>query len=339
MDNIHCMRSFVFLAVLAGGICDVPPKAAEVKFELTVDRGAPLTASHHWMKILRAMPVSGVKIRNGSAADASIEEFIGTLTVHGIITRSSELIVPGRSFSRSEKSILKKWIEDLRDGKLNSNRDSTFGLTTDQLLAIRERLSIAYNKPTREKHSHRIVQKISQRIAIPLHLPSAAQKHFDQGDDVPDELEGISCGTALAAVLRSLGLVFTPQKVGNRWELFVADSRDVEDSWPIGWPAKQKTHELVPKLMEFLTAEINDVKLLEALSAIQEKTQLPMLFDHHGMAQHEIEPAHIRISVPARRTMYTRLLRQILFQAKLKSELRVDESGKPFLWVSPVKTR
>ena len=43
------------------------------------------------------------------------------------------------------------------------------------------------------------------------------------------------------------------------------------------------------------------------------------------------------VSHPQHRTSYSIALRKMLFQAGLKFEVRVDEAGKPFLWVSSVK--
>jgi hypothetical protein len=43
------------------------------------------------------------------------------------------------------------------------------------------------------------------------------------------------------------------------------------------------------------------------------------------------------VSHPRARTTYSIALRKILFQAEPTSELRVDEPGKPFLWVTTVK--
>lgn len=330
-------KSIPCLAALAWCFCNIGASAAEVQFDLTIERGAPITAGHEWMKTLSALPVGGVRISNNAVADPSIEGSTGTLKVHGIITRGNELIVPGRSFARSEKSSLKKWIEDLREGKLNSSRDFAFGMTAEELVEMHEHLSVAIRAPTREQDARSVVQQISRQISPKVRLPTTAKDRFDQADNVQDELEGVSCGTALAAVLRPLGLVYAPRRSGDQWELLVADSRDVEESWPIGWPAQQKAHDLSPKLMEFLTVEINGVTLEESLAAVREKTRLPTLFDHNGMARQRIEPAEIRVSIPAGRTFYKKLLRQILFQAKLKSELRLDEADEPFLWISPIK--
>ena len=52
-----------------------------------------------------------------------------------------------------------------------------------------------------------------------------------------DKLNTLIAGTALAAVLRPLGLVLLPEKAGgNAVKLRVADSLSVKENWPIGWP-------------------------------------------------------------------------------------------------------
>jgi hypothetical protein len=41
--------------------------------------------------------------------------------------------------------------------------------------------------------------------------------------------------------------------------------------------------------------------------------------------------------MPEARSYYKKVLSRVLFQAKMKCELRVDEAGTPFLWISPLK--
>ena len=43
------------------------------------------------------------------------------------------------------------------------------------------------------------------------------------------------------------------------------------------------------------------------------------------------------VSFPQSRTTYSIALRKMLFKAGLKFEVRVDEAGKPFLWVTTLK--
>jgi hypothetical protein len=64
---------------------------------------------------------------------------------------------------------------------------------------------------------------------------------------------------------------------------------------------------------------------------------VPVLVDHNALARHGVDPSKVTVSHPPSRTTYSQVLPKILFQARLKSEVRVDEAGKPFLWVSTIK--
>jgi hypothetical protein len=59
--------------------------------------------------------------------------------------------------------------------------------------------------------------------------------------------------------------------------------------------------------------------------------------DHGALARRQIEPAHIMVSLPAQRTFYKNILNRILFQARLKGELRVDEAGRPLFWITTIQ--
>jgi len=92
-----------------------------------------------------------------------------------------------------------------------------------------------------------------------------------------------------------------------------------------------------PKLYEFLPVEIEGAQLTEALQAVRERLDVPMLFDQNSMARHRVDPAKVRVSLPVGRTYYKKALDRMLFQGKLKAEVRVDEAGQPLLWVSTIK--
>ena len=154
-----------------------------------------------------------------------------------------------------------------------------------------------------------------------------------------DELQGLSAGTALAAVLRPLGLVLVPQKQPDgQVKLWITDVRRVAVSWPVGWPSQKPPRETLPDLFTFLNVEIQDTPLAEWLEQISGRLKAPLLFDHNGMARQKIDVSRVNVSLPPGRTYYQKILDRLLYQAKLKCELRVDEAKKPFLWISPMKS-
>ena len=155
---------------------------------------------------------------------------------------------------------------------------------------------------------------------------------------VIDELQGLSAGTALVAVLRPLGLVMAPQKQADGTiKLWITDVRRAAASWPVGWPSEKPPREIAPKLFDFLNVEIKDTPLAEALAAISARLDLPFLFDHNGLARHQIDPPQVKVSLPPGRTYYQGILDRLLNQAQLKGELRIDEAEKPFFWISTLR--
>jgi hypothetical protein len=131
--------------------------------------------------------------------------------------------------------------------------------------------------------------------------------------------------------------VVVPHKSGGSIRLGVVDSRKAGESWPIGWPPEKKERELVPKLYEFLPVKITNAVLDEALARVQERLEVPFLFDQNAMARHRIDPSKIRVSLPVGRSYYRKVLDRILNQGGLKAELRVDEAGEPFFWIATLK--
>ncbi len=70
------------------------------------------------------------------------------------------------------------------------------------------------------------------------------------------------------------------------------------------------------------------------MGAIQKRLEAPVLYDHNSLARSGIDIANKQVSLPATNTYYKEILDQLLKQASLKSEIRVDEAGRPFLWIS-----
>ena len=104
----------------------------------------------------------------------------------------------------------------------------------------------------------------------------------------------------------------------------------------MGWKPSQPVRETVPKLFEFLEIEIDKTPITEVLAALEPRLRTPILYDQPALELKNIDPAAKHVSIPPQRTFYNKVLRQALFQARLDFEVRVDERGKPFLWITPL---
>lgn len=212
-----------------------------------------------------------------------------------------------------------------------------FGLTAKQLVTLHEALKKPVTGTTKDKTLRDIVEQLQRRIAVTVTIDNSAQQALSSENTVLDELQGLSCGTALAAAGRPYGLTITPTGQGTRSVgIQITRSGKPEESWPIGTLANKSPAELAPSLFKFVNVEINDRPLSEALESLQGRVQLPLLFDHNALARHEVD-LNTHVNFPAKKTFYKKIFDQLLFQVLLKSELRVDEAGTPFLWITSTR--
>jgi hypothetical protein len=261
--------------------------------------------------------------------------------VTGMLTRQNLLILPGGRFTSRDRGRIAAWIEQVRRGSMDSDpaqRPSAFGLTGQELVDLHKSLSVRVLRSTRGRDAKEVIREIAVRVQpTQILVDPEARGAFADAEGVYDELKGVSCGTALAAIARPLGLVVVPRKLGGRMQLAVVDFRKASESWPIGWPPEKPERELAPKLFEFLPVEIEDASLSEALDAVHGRLELPMLYDHNAMARHRIDPKAVRVSLPVGRSYYKKVVDRLLFHGKMKAELRVDEAEQPLLWISSIK--
>jgi hypothetical protein len=155
---------------------------------------------------------------------------------------------------------------------------------------------------------------------------------------VSDELEGISLGTSLAALLRPSGLALRPVrgsagKVGYE----ISRAQGGSQSWPIGWKPKAKPNQVLPALFEFLNVEISEIPISEALAAIEGRLKVPFLLDHNALAARGIDLTKLQAEVPSKRMTYSQILHKLALEAKLRYELRVDEADQPLIWITSIK--
>jgi hypothetical protein len=62
-----------------------------------------------------------------------------------------------------------------------------------------------------------------------------------------------------------------------------------------------------------------------------------VVYDRKALAQQKIDPGKTKVSFPNRRTFYASALQRMLFQARLKFQVRYDDAGSPFLWITTLK--
>src|SRR5205814_8732531 len=202
-----------------------------------------------------------------------------------------------------------------------------------QLVAVHEALAVPVQGSTLGQPPRETAKKIADRLPYKFTSDEVAQRALAEGEAIADELEGISSGTALAVILRPLGLVMFPEKNGQEIRLRIAVNRDAKEFWPVGWPLKGNPGETLPELFKFLKVNIGDASLSEAITAIASRVKAPVLYDYNALARARINLS-TKVSLTESNIFYSRALDRLLSQARLKYEIRLDEADKPFLWIT-----
>ncbi len=338
------LRSVVVLVLLAA-LAPAAWAEGRIEVEIAAQPGLPVTSSQKWYKLLIDLGVEGLRIRSYRQGDQPQITNRGTADrpryeILGVLTGDDVLVLQGGRFTSRDRVRLKQFFDDLRsEGIAGATEEKqAYGLTRDQLVAVAEDLTPPVAFSTKDVPLGEVVSKASDRLRHAVAVDPAAAARLRAAGAVAQEFQDTSLGTALAIALAGEGLMLQPHKPrGEDVVLRIAPRDEQSEAWPTGWPPQSPDRELVPRLFEFLDVEIAGIALPQALGAIEERLQIPFLFDRAALARHQIVPEQVQVSIPAGRTYYKRIVDRMLSQAKLKGELRVDEAGSPFLWITTIK--
>jgi hypothetical protein len=321
---------------------------ARVELELATASTFPATAQQEWYRLLSELGVDGLRIRKAQSDDKVEVKVAGSerapvYRVVGRLASGNQLELPGGKFSSNDRAGLSKWLVKLRSEGPKSSGTATapFGLNAKQLAAVNADLTTPVSFSTKDMTPGEFVDRIAPVLKYPLNVDRAAKQRLGQAEPIGEQLEGLTSGSALAYALRSEGLGLIP-KIGEtkKLEYAVVSPGSIQTTtWPVGWPLEdRKPKDLIPELFEPRNAEIEEgYPLAEALEAICGRLKTPVLYDHYALARQGIDATKVKVKFPPSRTWYGKVLEKILFQARLKGEWRVDEAGKPLLWVTTLR--
>ncbi len=305
----------------------------------------PATAGQEWLRALGRAGVQNLRIRSERPGDVTgIERrtrFVANLFPSpAALVSTGEIVVPG-AFRPTESRRLAAWLGDLgAHGPAQRARGKgAFGLGSSALDRARRDLGA---QPVGFS-TQGIARAPTSFAASPQRSPrrcraDASLREPAQSDTIAEELSGVSCGTALACVVRPLGFALVVGETGSGGiEYRIVPARKDMELWPVGWESEKRPAEVLPSMHEFLDINVQNVPITTVLKAVGERLNVPVLVDHNALARHGIDPEKTIVNLPQRRTTYSLLLDKTLFQARLKSEVRLDEAGKPLLWVTTLK--
>ena len=325
--------------------------ALPIDLEIATEQGAPITAQQEWARVLGRMNLGTVRLRgarpgdrpsikakqSGKVAPSGRATQPGRSTRYhlvAILSRRNELVLPGRRFRLHDQQALKKHFEQLPAQAAYTSEDrGRFGLTEKQFRQVFAELSQPVGVSTLGKTAADLLAHLEVNLSIPVRHPTGVW--LRHGKPLTMELQKFTAGTALAYALRREGLALWPEQLpGQSLRLTIARYHERDESWPIGWKPAVSSRKSAPQLYEFRDIEINGFTLAQALTALQPALQLPVLLDDWLLAERDIAPSKVQVTVKKRRRSLKSALSRMLSQAKLSEEVRVDEQELPFLWVT-----
>jgi len=221
------MRTTIFLSFALCMLCMIPSLAIakpRVSFELAAAKRLPPGKTHQWLNVFKSLDQDGIRIRTARPSDRPSVVNRGTedspsYHVVGLITSSNQLLLPRGRFSTRDSQDIAKWIQRLRkhglSGPKPADQATAFGLTAKQLTGIHQKLAAPVAAKTQGLSPKAVARAIVQGLNIRGSVDPAVRNAFKETDKVAEELQGVSSGTALAVVLRPLGLVLVPQKLDD----------------------------------------------------------------------------------------------------------------------------
>jgi hypothetical protein len=340
--GISAASTLLLAGAILFGVC-AAGRAAEVRVELEVVSEMPLlgTDAAAWSALLTRAGFSSVRFRVGQDAPSLTQGGTAaarTYRVVGVLSAQKQLLLPHGRFTLNDAGAIQRWLQTLRnEGEEGlTTKPAGFGLLPRQLIEVQQALAAPVRAATKGQPPREVARQIAAEVPLPFVSDTTVPPVLAAGEGVADELQGLAAGTALAALLRPLGLVLVPEKNAGKLRLRIAMAGQAREFWPVGWPPKEPPGQTLPELFKFLNVEIDRTPVGDVVEAIRQRVGVPVLYDHLALARHKVDLS-APVSVPKSHTFYAKALSQALATAQLKYELRVDEAGKPFLWITTLR--
>lgn len=328
--------------------------AGSVSVELAAE-GNPLDpAPRQWLARLADAGAGFTRLASNGAARGPRIETLGErngrplVKLYAVVDSRGDLLLPGpdgsvERFRAGDALRLAEYFARLEaDGPAAvTSARGPYGLTRADFEEVFRKLARSTPRPRDEEPTIGDRLEAARRVTgLVIDIDRDAKAALSNRALDATKFEGFSVGTSLAATLRQEGLAFSPKRPpGQPLVLHVHNGADGEGDWPVGYKPERPTSRTAPMLMERLPVEVEGFTLAEAIDAIAPRltvddAPLPVLFDWFTARREGIEPTAKPVRVSRTTMSYKQLIDTLAFQGRLNAKLRVDEAGRPFVWLT-----
>lgn len=342
------------LMTLAAGLITLLPthaaaqqesKPAYLSFEIIAPPGAGSRVhSQEWGRVFQKLGHS-VRIRTQTAADGtgpreSVTETESAtsrrIKAVGLLDAKGNVHFGTRRFSSRDTARLKAWIDSLKKyGKQGDpSGQPLWGLKAEVFGKLYDAIATPLEVEVKGKPVTEAVTAMRFPPQHPVVWDDDARQIAARASEVTRELKLIGRPTALAMVLNDAGLGFYPQRQPNGSVSLRIAKQSSEPHWPVGWRPKLSVARTVPGFFNQIEVELPDIGLERLFGTISERTQVPIRVDHYHIRAKGLEFDKMKIRVDRRKMSWNRVVQTASIRNRLNYDIRVDELGKPFVWVS-----
>ena len=136
-------------------------------------------------------------------------------------------------------------------------------------------------------------------------------------------------------ILAQYGLGFRPKFVGpGHYDMEIDRGNESSNLWPIGWKPEQSFSEILPAYFRAIPLDVEDVEVSSLVGAISDKIGVSDFSSAHELTAKGLDINTLKYTRKNDRISPARLLTAVGDKLELGFDVRVDEAGKMFLWVT-----
>ena len=260
----------------------------------------------------------------------------------GVMDSRGGIVFGKTKYLPTQAEALKEFLDRLKaygaDGP--PQESPTWGLSDEQFQTVLKLFSPTVEKPVRLRTPVDAIESIQIPAVFRVRYTEAASKlvlsEIDSDADSVIEVQGLSTGSALAVVLAQYGLGFRTMADSDGGFILEVDAGDESSNlWPVGWKNTKPMNVILPPIYKSMTVDnLEDVEVTSLIHLLAEQLKIPHYYSSYSIKSRGIALADLLYSQKAGKVPPAGLMRRIGDRYDLGLDIRTDEAGNVFLWIT-----